>query len=99
MKRSIVIVGLAAAVAGCSGGGMNNPFKKYSKDEQMAATAARGYTEVKRENVIYVVSSPQAVKRVNEGKEPAMKVAAIGFGPRRGRRSSSRPTRTASRTP
>lgn len=71
----------AAAGAGCEGGGMNSPFKKYTKEEQLAATAARSYTEVKRDNVIYVVSTPDAVKAVKAGKEPAMKVAAIGFGP------------------
>src|SRR5688572_29497957 len=69
-------------IAGCSGNGaMNNPLKKYTKDEQTAATAARSYTEVRRENVIYVLSSPAAVKRVRAGDEPAMKVAAIGYGP------------------
>ena len=74
----------AAAVAagtGCESTGMNSPFKKYTKEEQAAATAARSYTEVKRDNVIYVVSTPDAVKAVKSGKEPAMKVAAIGFGP------------------
>lgn len=71
----------AAGAVGCESTGMNSPFKKYTKEEQAAATAARSYTEVKRDNVIYVVSTPDAVKAVKAGKEPAMKVAAIGFGP------------------
>ena len=89
MKKLAILTTLAAAaattLAGCSSGGgagaVNNPFKKYTKDEQIAATAARSYKEIKRENVIYVVSSPDAVKRVRAGEEPALKVAAIGFGP------------------
>ena len=78
-NASWLIVALLAA--GCSGGGMNNPFKKYTKEEQLAATAARSYTEIKREQVIYVVSTPEALGRVKAGKEPAMKVSAFGFGP------------------
>ena len=87
MNKLAILTTLAAAttLTGCSGGGgagaMNNPFKKYTKEEQIAATAARSYTEVRRENVIYVLSSPDAVKRVRGGDEPALKVSAIGFGP------------------
>src|SRR5687767_9377416 len=70
-------------LAGCSthdgaaAAAMNNPFKKYTKEEQLAAAASRGYKEIRRENVIYVVSSPDAVKRVSAGDEPALKVSAI----------------------
>jgi hypothetical protein len=83
------LTGMVLVALGCSssdepGGStsaMNNPFRKYTKEEQLAAAAARSYKEVKRENVIYVVSSPDALRRVNAGDEPAMKVSAIGFGP------------------
>ena len=78
----VAVVGLgAAAVGGCEGAGMNSPFKKYTKEDQLAATSSRGYTEIKRENVIYVASTPDGVKRVKGGKEPPMAVSAIGFGP------------------
>ena len=76
----VAMVGFAAA-SGCDGAGMNSPFKKYTKEDQLAATASRGYTEIKRENVIYVASTPDGVKRVRSGKEPPMAVSAIGFGP------------------
>src|SRR5687768_5583191 len=81
MKRTTWLIPLALLAVGCSDAGMNHPFKKYTKEEQLAATAARGYTEIRREKVIYVVSTPDARKRVNEGKDPAMKMSAIGFGP------------------
>ena len=77
----VAVVALGAAAAGCDSAGMNSPFKKYSKDEQIAASAARGYTEIKRENVIYVAATPEGVKRVRAGKEPPLAVSAIGFGP------------------
>ena|SRR5688572_22690622 len=76
----VAMVGLGALI-GCDGNGMNSPFKKYTKEEQLAATASRGYTEIKRENVIYVASTPDGVKRVKEGKEPPLAVSAVGFGP------------------
>ena len=80
MKSAITLMTLSLLAAGCSNA-VNHPFKKYTKEEQLAATAARGYTEIKRDKVIYVVSTPDARKRVSEGKDPAMKMSAIGFGP------------------
>ncbi len=80
MKNGFWLIPVALLAVGCSGG-MNSPFKKYTKEEQLAATAARSYTEIKREQVIYVVSTPDARERVKAGKEPAMKVSAFGFGP------------------
>lgn len=82
--KKLAILAVMVAAAGCSDSGtgaMNSPFKKYTKSEQLAATAARGYKEVRRDKVIYVVSTPAALQRVNAGEEPAMKVAAFGFGP------------------
>jgi hypothetical protein len=79
--KSLAIVTLAVfGMIGCSGA-LNDPFKKYSKEEHMAANVARGYKEIARDNVIFVVMSPDAVRRVNSGQEPTMKVSAIGFGP------------------
>lgn len=84
LALAAVAVTLSAA-AGCSdtgaGGAMNNPSKTYTKEERLAATAARGYQELRRDNVIYVVSTHDAVRRVKGGKDPVMKVSAIGFGP------------------
>ena len=83
MKRVVLAVAVSvAAVAGCSNGvTWNSPTKKVTKEQMLADNARRGYTEVRREKVIYVVSSPDAKKRVADGKDPAMKVAAIGYGP------------------
>ena len=80
MKRCLAITVLALT-AGCSSGTFNAPVTKVSKEEMMAATARRGYHEIAREKLIYVVATPDAIERVNAGKEPVSKVAAIGFGP------------------
>ena len=53
MKKIAILATLASAATlfGCSSGGgagaVNNPFKKYTKEEQIAATAARSYKEIR----------------------------------------------------
>jgi hypothetical protein len=82
MNRLVAGLLLGLVAVGCSNGvTWNSPTKKVTKDEMVASSARRGYTEIRREKVIYVVSTPAAVKRVHEGKEPASKVSAIGYGP------------------
>ena len=83
MIRAGLFVALMAGVAGCSNGvAWNSPFQKASAEEMSRRSAARGYTEVRQGKTIFVASTYQGVKRVKSGKEPVIKVAAIGFGPK-----------------
>ena len=82
MKRAAVVLMAAVGAAGCANGvGWNDPFHKMTKEEMAARSATRGYKEIKRGNQIYVASTYDGVERIQSGKEPVIKVAAIGFGP------------------
>ena len=81
-RMAIAVVALAAMAGGCANGvGWNSPFESASKEEMARRDALRGYTEVRRGKEIFVASTPDSIKRVKSGKEPATKIAAIGFGP------------------
>lgn len=81
--KKLMLLGVLAAASGCSSQGLdwNSPTKKMTKEEMLEASARRGYSEIRKDKVIYVVSTPEAKKRVAKGQDPALKVAAIGFGP------------------
>jgi hypothetical protein len=83
MKRLglFAVLSAAAVSAGCSNAEMNNPFHKSTKEEMLAASARRGYQEIRRDKVIFVVGTPQAAERVKGGMEPASKVTMINAGP------------------
>ena len=83
MKRAAIVLTVAlGAAAGCSNGvAWNDPFHKATTEEVAQNSARRGYTEIRRDKKIYVASTYDGVKRIQSGKEPALKVAAIGFGP------------------
>lgn len=83
IRAAIALLVVAGAVAGCANGvAWNNPVQKASAEEMSRRSALRGYKEVRRGKEIYVASTYDGVKRVKSGKEPVIKVAAIGFGPR-----------------
>ena len=83
MIRLAIAVVVGGAAAGCSNGvAWNHPLHKVSAEEITRRSAMRGYQEVRRDNTILVASTYDGVKRVKRGGEPAIKVAAIGFGPK-----------------
>lgn len=93
MKRLVLIAALAAAPAasmmfgGCEEGGssskMNNPFKKSTPAS--AAPAKANYFEVKKNGKTYVLSSPESLKALNEGKESSLVLKEMpAFGPKGG---------------
>ena len=83
MIRAGLMVALVAGVAGCSNGvAWNHPLQKASAEDMSRRSALRGYTEVRQGNAILVASTYTGVKRIKSGKEPVIKVAAIGFGPK-----------------
>ena len=78
MKRMVLAYAAAGLVgvgvcAGCSssGGGqpMNDPFSKKLAEKQPRAE----YFELRREGKVYVLGSPDSLKRFNEGQTPAVK--------------------------
>ena len=83
MGRSMIVIALLAAVAGCSNGvAWNSPFRKATAADMTRRSALRGYREVRRGDTILVAATYDGLNRLSEGQEPVTKVAAIGFGPR-----------------
>ena len=73
VAAGIVGIGLTA-MTGCSGSSsgqkINSPFAKV--DSTKAPKKAE-YFEVRREGKVYVLGSPDSLKRFNEGQTPAVK--------------------------
>jgi hypothetical protein len=83
MNRAGFAVALVLGVAGCANGvAWNSPFQKATAEDMARKSAMRGYKEVRHGDKIMVAATHDGVSRVRKGQEPAIKVAAIGFGPR-----------------
>jgi hypothetical protein len=93
MKRLVLIAALAAAPAaagllgGCEEGGsssmkMNTPWKKTAP---AAAPAKANYFEAKKNGKTYVLSRPDSLMALNEGKESSLALKEMpAFGPKGG---------------
>ena len=82
-RMGILMVLFVIGAGGCSNGvAWNNPLHKASAEEMTRRSALRGYREARHGNAILVAATHEGVKRVKNGKEPVIKIAAIGFGPK-----------------
>ena len=80
MKRMMLacaaagVVGAGLVAGGCSGSAsgqrINSPFAKVDSTK---APKQADYFEVRREGKVYVLGSPESLKRFNAGKAPATK--------------------------
>lgn len=79
MKRTLIacaaagVVGAGLLAGGCGGGQkFNSPFAKVDPTK---APPKADYFEVRREGKVYVLGSPDSLKRFNEGNPPPVKAA------------------------